>query len=189
MQTIHLEPTPFKEPVITITFDDGWESIYSNGMPIMQRYGIKSTQYILGGESDNIVYLSEDQIRDMQTHGHEIASHSLSHPNLTELDDDTLYHEVVDSKEVLQKQFGTINDFASPLGAQNGTTIDLIKQHYRSQRNTEADPKTVSDEDINVAGTFNRYNIVAYTVRQSTTLADIAALVDYAKARQWHGSF
>lgn len=174
---------PFNEPLITVTFDDGWESVYSNGMPIMQKYGIQTTQYILGDEFDNILYLSEAQVRDMQRYGHEIASHSLSHPNLTKLNDEDLFKEVFESKQKLENKFSTsIKDFASPLGAQNEHTISTIKQYYRSQRNTEADPKVVGIEDINVSSNFNRYNIIAYTVRKSTTIADIAALVDFAKA-------
>ena len=173
---------PFKEPVITITFDDGWRSISASGMPIMQKYGITSTQYILGDEFSNIAYLSEDQVRDMQSHNHEIASHSLTHPNLTQLNKDDLYGEIVGSKEALEKRFDQdVADFASPLGAQNDTTIDMISQYYRSQRNTEADPETIGDEDINVTQNFDRYNIIAYTVRQSTTISDIVALTEYAQ--------
>lgn len=176
--------TPFKEPIVTITFDDGWETAYSAAMPIMQKHGIHSTQFILGDEFSNIAYVSEAQVRDMQKHGHEVGSHSMSHPNLTSLDDEDLAWEVNASKENLVKLFNTpVREFASPLGAQNDKTINAIKRQYRSQRNTASDPKTIGDEDINVVENFDRYNIIAYTVRASTTRADIQALLDYAKAR------
>src|ERR1700760_3978597 len=38
---------PFKEPLISITFDDGWETAYSQGLPVMQQDGVHSTQYII----------------------------------------------------------------------------------------------------------------------------------------------
>lgn len=178
------ELKPFKEPLITITFDDGWESVYSAGLPIMQKYGIKSTQYILGDEFNKIIYLSKEQIKDMQTYGHEVGSHSMTHPNLTQLDSNDLWYQVVQSQKSLQAVANTsVQDFASPLGAQNDTTIELIAQHYRSQRNTDADPATVGDEDINTKENFNRYDIIAYTVRDTTTIDDLRALIEYTKAR------
>lgn len=176
--------SPFNEPIVSISFDDGWETAYSVALPIMQRNGIRSTQFVLGDEFSNIAYLSEAQVKDMQKQGHEVGSHSMTHPDLTSLDDEDLAHEVNKSKEVLHKRLNTpIIDFASPLGAQNEKTIDAIKKQYRSQRNTASDPATVGDEDINTKENFNRYNIIAYTVRASTTPADIKALLDYTKAR------
>lgn len=176
--------SPFNEPIVSISFDDGWETAYSAALPIMQRYGIRSTQFVLGDEFHNIAYLSEAQVKDMQKQGHEIGSHSMSHPDLTSLDDEDLAWEVNKSKEILNKKLNTsVVDFASPLGAQNATTIDAIKKQYRSQRNTASDPATVGDEDINTKENFNRYNIIAYTVRASTTPRDIQTLLDYTKAR------
>lgn len=177
---------PFEEPIITITFDDGWESIYSDAFPIMQRNGIRTTQYILGGEFDNPTYMSIDQVKTLQKHGHEIAGHTMSHPNLTQLDNEDLYFEVVKSKEILEKEFGEINDFASPLGAQDDDTIKLISQHYRSQRNTAGDPSIVGPEDVNTKSNFNIYNIVAYTVRSTTTHEELQNLIDYSiKNNSW----
>ena len=180
------EIRPFDEPIVTITFDDGWESAYSIGLPVMQQYGITSTQYILAGEFDNMTHLSETQVKSFQKYGHEIASHTISHPNLTTLNAEQLYQEVVESKKMLEAKFGTIRDFASPLGAHNDTTTNLVRQHYRSQRNTAADPQTVGDEDVNTRENFQRYDIIAYTVRRDTTVNDINRLVDYAiKRKAW----
>lgn len=175
---------PFAEPILTITFDDGWESAYSVGLPIMQQNGIRSTQYILAGEFNNMAYLSPKQVKSFQQYNHEIAAHSFSHMNLTAASPKDLQREVVESKQVLEKRFGMIKEFASPLGAQNEETLKLIAQNYRSQRNTAADPATLGDEDVNTAQNFNQYNIIAYTVRRSTTPEDIQRLVNYAVQRK-----
>ncbi len=175
---------PFNEPLLSITLDDGRESSYSTGLPIMQRYGVTSTQYVLANEFNNPAYLSEKQIKSYQKYGHEIASHTFSHADLTKADDAQLYKEVVETKQILENKFGQTKDFASPLGAQNDRTINYIKQHYRSQRNTKADPAFVGDEDVNTAANFNRYDIIAYTVRRSTTVEDLARLVNYAIAKK-----
>src|SRR5690606_1721656 len=74
---------PFGEPIITVTFDDGWESIYTDAMPLLQKYGIPTTQYVLSDEERNPLYLTFDQIHAMDRAGHEIACHGGDHTDLT----------------------------------------------------------------------------------------------------------
>jgi len=177
------EVDPFNEPIISVTFDDGWESAYSEGLPVMQRYGIKSTQFILAESFDDPSYVSVGQVESFIDAGHEIASHSVTHADLTALDDAGLNYEVAESKAILSKKFPITNDFASPLGTFNDRTIEQIKKSYRSARNTEADLKNgVYDADANTKNNFDRYNINAFTVRSDTTLEELKNYVEYAKA-------
>lgn len=178
----HEEIAPFNEALISITFDDGWESAYSAGLPTMQKYGVKTTQYILAGEFNNPAYLSMDQTHALQDAGHEIASHTMTHPNLTKLSDKDLNFQLVKSKKILEKEFGPIKDFASPLGEHNGKTVANIKKSYRSDRNTAGDPAEVGPEDVNTKDNFNQYDIIAYTVRANTPLEYIDNLITYAQA-------
>jgi peptidoglycan/xylan/chitin deacetylase (PgdA/CDA1 family) len=171
---------PFEEPIITVTFDDGWESIYTEAMPILQEKGIPTTQYILGNTFEDGNYFSIDQVRSMQRAGHEIDSHTMTHPNLTKLNNSALEWEVRESQSVLS-QFGKVDDFASPLGAHDDRTIEVIKKYFRSQRNAAGDPTNGVDEnDVNTAANFNIYNIKAFTVRTTTTLDDIQRMIDYS---------
>jgi peptidoglycan/xylan/chitin deacetylase (PgdA/CDA1 family) len=175
---------PFEQPIVSITFDDGWESVYTQASPILQEKGFPTTQYLIGGVFDNPLYMSVGQVRAMQKAGHEIASHSMTHPDLTLLTDTKLNWELTETRKVLQKQFNvTPKDFASPLGAVTEHSLRAIAREYRSQRDTEGDPSnTVNELDVNVKDKWDIYNIKAYSVRQSTTLGDIQRLVDYAVA-------
>ncbi len=59
--------------------------------------------------------------------GFEIASHSLTHPCLTECSHQQLNHEVVKSRLILQKMFGqTINGFCYPFGDYNETVKNAL---------------------------------------------------------------
>lgn len=177
---------PFEEPLITITFDDGWESVYSNAFRVLEANCIKSTQYVLGDHFHDLNYLSSSQTRSMQDAGHEIASHTMSHPDLTRLSAEQLAWELGESDRELTRRFGEIREFASPLGANNKTVLAEAKKYYRSHRNTVADPEVVGDEDINVRETFDPYQINAYTVRSTTTPEDIQRLIDYTiKRKGW----
>lgn len=175
--------SPFEEPLLTFTFDDGWESIYSNALPVMEDNCINSTQYVLGDHSHDKKYLSDNQIASFQGFGHQIASHTMTHSNLATLSSDDLFWELDQSKYLLSSKFGDIKDFATPLGSYNPEVIGRIKQMYRSHRNTSGDPAIVGDEDVNLKSNFDKYNIIAYTMRRTTPDEYVVNLIDYAKSK------
>lgn len=173
---------PFDEPIITVSFDDGWESVYTKGLPVLQKNGIRTTQYVITDVYNNPSYMSIAQLKSMQASGHEIASHTISHPDLTQLDDKQLMRELVESQSSLEKQFGPIKDFTSPYGAYNAHTLSLIGKYYRSQKNAEGDPAANELEAINIRSSFNPLNIKSYSVRNNTTLYDLTKLIKSAQA-------
>lgn len=173
---------PFDQPLVSVTFDDGWESVYTQALSIMQEDGIASTQYIISDVFDNYQYMSKAQIHSMQQAGHEIGSHTVSHADLTTLDDTELGHELLDSKNTLKSEFNTpIKDFTSPYGSYNKHTLETIGKYYRSQKNAEGDPDANELEAINIRDSFDPLNIKSYSVRQNTSLEDIQKLIKAAK--------
>ncbi len=178
-----LPPQLFQEPLISVTFDDGFESMYSAAIPLLQKYGIHSTQYVLAGKFDDPLYVSAGQVGKMQQAGHEIACHTMTHSDLTKLDDARLDYELHQCKTVLTSRFGVINDFASPYGSANTRTIAAIGRYFDSQRNTNGDPTNgVTNADVNTADNFDRYNIIGVTVRHNTSVEELKQLVAFAKS-------
>ncbi len=171
---------PFSEPMVSVTFDDGWETVYTNALPLLQQDGIHTTQYIITDTFKNPSYMSVAQLQSMEKAGHQIASHTVTHPDLTTLTDQELDYELGTSKAILTSDFGPIKDFTSPYGAYNAHTLQMISKYYRSQKNAEGDPSAYPLESINVKKTFDPMNITSYTVRQSTTLDDIKKLLSNA---------
>ncbi|HMT56341.1 MAG TPA: carbohydrate binding domain-containing protein, partial [Candidatus Saccharibacteria bacterium] len=39
--------TSFSRPLVSIEFDDGWSSAYTNGLPLVESFGWKPTQYVI----------------------------------------------------------------------------------------------------------------------------------------------
>lgn len=177
-------PALFKEPLVSVTFDDGWESVYSEAAPLMSEYEIVSTQYILPGSFADKKYISIDQAKSLKEAGHEITSHTYTHRDLTKLSEKNVIKELTTSKDVLQK-FELIEpeaNFAAPLGAVNEPVNNLIRQHYYSSRNTMGNLNDgISGADMNLPGKFDRYNIIGYTVGQYTTDDQFKAALEYAK--------
>jgi peptidoglycan/xylan/chitin deacetylase (PgdA/CDA1 family) len=164
-QNIH----PFSEPVITITFDDGWETIYSDALGLLQKHGIPTTQYVLSGTFNDQHYMSKEQVLSLQEHGHEIASHGIDHLDLANTSQRVLASEAVDSKRELETITGRpIRHFASPYGSFSERSVGVIMQSYVTHRNTLASLPGVDEHDVNLPATFSKANIVAYTVRKHT---------------------
>lgn len=190
--TIALEPIKataaprlFEEPLISVTFDDGWESVYTSAAPLLDQYDIASTQYILPGLFKNVDYLSQDQAFSLKKGGHEIASHTMSHPNLAKAGFAEAKKQLHESDDYLQSH-GLAEDvmsFASPEGATTPAVLEEATRIYGSHRNINGDiTNGVDENDVNIKSHFNRYNIIGFSVRPTTTDAQIQAAIDYTRA-------
>ena len=70
---------PLPRNPIVITFDDGYENNYTQAFPILERYGMKATIFVIGSESDRATpgRLSWEQMRKMEASGLvDIQSHT-----------------------------------------------------------------------------------------------------------------
>ena len=73
-----------ENPVI-ISFDDGWEDIYTVGFPILRKHGLTATFFIAANWIENIDgVVSWEQLAEMEQAGMEIQSHTMTHPYLTQ---------------------------------------------------------------------------------------------------------
>jgi peptidoglycan/xylan/chitin deacetylase (PgdA/CDA1 family) len=175
---------PFEEPIITITFDDGWDSIYSNAGPILEEYGIATTQYIITSVFDQPLYMNRAQVLQLHNVGHEIGSHTITHRDLTKLSDAQLDKELSESQSILSQLIGKpVRHFASPLSAYDARVLAQLEKYYDSHRNTWAATDTITDYDLNTARLYNQMEIISFTVRQDTTTSELEALIDYATKR------
>jgi peptidoglycan/xylan/chitin deacetylase (PgdA/CDA1 family) len=147
-------------------------------MPLLNKYGIHSTQYLLSGTEAETDYLSWAQITAMQKDGQEIACHTVNHPDLRTIGNSAIMDQLTGCKQTLSARYGAITDFASPYGSQDARTIGQIKKVFNSQRNTNADVNTAGGFD---GKGFDKYNIIGVTVRRETTVEEIQALIDYAE--------
>lgn len=70
-------PTTFKEDsgTVYLTFDDGPSDRTSDILEILDRYGIKATFFVCGGEDEK----SQQLMKDIVNAGHTIGVHSVSH--------------------------------------------------------------------------------------------------------------
>lgn len=125
---------------VCITLDDGYRDNYQNAFPMLRRYGVKATIFLITGllgqtytDSRGTVrsVLSEAQVREMTTSGLvEFMPHSHTHPNLRALDERALDEEIATSRSEIQRLTGTVPTvFAYPKGKYTDETIIALKRH------------------------------------------------------------
>lgn len=97
---------------VALTFDDGFKAHYDHAYPVLEQYNIKSTFFVNSvnlvntGETQKERYGFWSEFKTMADNRHEIASHSLTHPNLTSLSYDVLVDELEKDKENIEAKIG-----------------------------------------------------------------------------------
>ncbi len=127
------------EKSFVITFDDGFEDNFTNAFPILKKYNFKATIYLVPNQKTNhweekntsvlSNLLNEKQILEMQNSGLiEFGSHTLSHVNLSKIDDFQLEKELVESKKEIEKiTKKKCEAFAYPYGKFDDKIVQAVK--------------------------------------------------------------
>ncbi|WP_254623910.1 polysaccharide deacetylase family protein [Myxococcus sp. CA033] len=133
---------PFEQGMVTITLDDGWSTQYDKARPALNARNIPATYALItqalaqgwGG------YMSTAQVQTLVAEGNGIASHTLTHPDLTTLSAPEILSELRDSRDWLVDNLGlaSVPDFVIPYGRYDSTVLAAIRQQYSSSRTVNA---------------------------------------------------
>lgn len=118
------KPLP-KNPVM-INFDDGYKDFYTNALPLLKKYNMTGTLFVVAGSVGYPAYVTWDQILEARDAGIEIGAHSMTHPYLTK--SKKAAFEITQSKKVLEEKLGiTVTAFAYPYGSYNTSIEQMVK--------------------------------------------------------------
>jgi peptidoglycan/xylan/chitin deacetylase (PgdA/CDA1 family) len=133
----------FPERAFVLTFDDGYQTVYTEAFQILQRYGMTATVFLTvgprrgrhpGGRLPSMMgqsMLSWREIRDMHAAGVTVGAHTCTHPDLTRLSSDQILTEVCDSKAIIEEALGTgVTSFAYPFGRYERRSYSIVQQHF-----------------------------------------------------------
>lgn len=117
------------EKPILLTFDDGHWDLYTDILPILQKYHVKATAYIVPGLLNGSDFLTTQQLEKVATSGAvEIAAHTVHHVWLKGKSLGVVEKEVKDSKIMLEKIIKrSVVSFAYPFGAFDDAAIQVVK--------------------------------------------------------------
>jgi len=149
---------------VALTFDDGYIYHYAVAQ-LLNRLGIKATFFIITHlkkfEGKTLLTLRPELIGEIVKYGHEIGSHTKTHPNLTTIPLYKVEEEARESKRLLEDLTGKeIINFAYPYGAYNTNTIRVISRYYEYARgggvNSLEDSFNVNPKSRYIIGAFVR---------------------------------
>lgn len=121
-----------KMKMVTFSYDDGVEQDRKL-IEIFNHYHLKATfnlnsgiQSNAGGWQKQDIFIKRINIAELPAlyEGHEVAVHSLTHPHLETLDDETILNELEQDKINLERIFGQkVKGMAYPFGTYNDRVI------------------------------------------------------------------
>jgi len=124
---------------ILLTFDDGYRDFYTDAYPILKKYRVKATNYVIAGFLNRNNHLLTSQVQEISNDGLvEIGAHTVNHVWLKGLQLNIVSDEVFQSKEILEQLIHKpVLSFAYPFGAFDDQAIKVVKDSgFRSAVST-----------------------------------------------------
>lgn len=137
---------------VALTFDDGYEDNYTNMFPILKEHGAKATIFLIADDIGTEGYLSEAQIREMADSGLvKFGSHTKTHRNLTELNEQELRYEFSESQKTIEKISGQLCDaIAYPGGHYNSEVMKIAAEYYNFAYTTKSPNSVFEYSEMNI---------------------------------------
>ncbi len=119
---------------VTFTFDDGLANQLV-GQQLLDKYGMVGTFYVNSGTIGLPGFMTRADLGQLQTKGHEIGGHTVSHANLPTLSADEQNRQICQDRNTLLSWGHTVTSFAYPFVGYDATT-KAAAQHcgYNSAR-------------------------------------------------------
>jgi peptidoglycan/xylan/chitin deacetylase (PgdA/CDA1 family) len=116
------------KPVV-LTFDNGYQSQYTQALPVLQRLGWVADENIqLSGLPPSQGGLGDAQIRGLVAAGWELDTQGFSHADLITLGAEQLHYEVAVARSELQRRYHVpVNWFCYPSGHYDATVIATVR--------------------------------------------------------------
>jgi peptidoglycan/xylan/chitin deacetylase (PgdA/CDA1 family) len=121
-------PLPPGKPIV-LTFDNGYQSQYTNALPTLRRLGWVGVENIqLTGLPPSQGGLSPEQVRGLVSDGWELDTQGFSHADLITLDPSQLHYQVAVARREVQRLYHVpVNWFCYPSGHYDAAVVEAVR--------------------------------------------------------------
>lgn len=174
-QLLPVAAQPLKRPLISITFDDIWAGAMNPGATELEKRGWKGSFYVTGKYARlaaDPAYAHVDDIKSLIQRGHEIGSHSNTHPLMTSINNNDLAEEVKNNHDYLKFLGQAPEGFAYPFGDFTEEVETEVKRYHGYARTSLVG---LNDK------TLDRFRLRIMPVTTSTTTSELFAWIEDAE--------
>ena len=123
---------------VALTFDDGYRDLCEHALPELVERAIPALVFLVArrdhdswtswGSRTNLPLMDWSQVREFAEAGISFGSHTLTHPDLTRLDDVELRTELADSKKTIEDRIGQpVRHFCYPYGSHDDRVVEAVR--------------------------------------------------------------
>ncbi|MDP8244813.1 MAG: polysaccharide deacetylase family protein [Candidatus Hinthialibacter antarcticus] len=178
-----------KQCAVTFSIDDGFWGSSEQMADILDRYQLKASFYLVthwvapmktdeigDGYNEGASHGTWQQWKSILERGHEIGSHSCTHPALPTIDAKDALMEITESKQQLIDELGLQEPitFAYPYNQSSPEVKQMISGHYLSAR--------IGGKPFNKIGPIDLQAVNSWWPLSNMPLEEIIAKIDEAKA-------
>jgi len=117
----------WKPRTVAITFDDGFLNFSESAIDALNLYEFSATMFLITSRVGQAQYLGWDQIKALANRNIDFGSHTVTHENLTDLDDEALRYEVSESKRAIEENLQReVSLFSYPRGQFDQRVKDMV---------------------------------------------------------------
>lgn len=184
---------PFPEGklcAVTFTIDDGFWKSSKQMADILDKYQLKASFYLVthwvkpmktdeigDGYNEDLDHGAWPLWKGVLERGHEIGSHTCTHPALPTIGPKDALREITESKQILIQELGIQEPvtFAYPYNQPSPEVTKMVGLHYLSAR--------IGGKPLNEIGSTNLQAVSSWWPLSDTPLEEITAKIDAAKAK------
>ena len=142
LEWLNAERTTYRPPCV-LTFDDGWIDNYEVAFPLLRRYGIPATIFLITDLVGTQDMVSWPQVHEMRASAISFGSHTATHPFLTRIGDNAVREELTRSKTRMEEELGEpCRWFCYPRGQHDRRTLNIARRLYDGAVGTVNGPVT-----------------------------------------------